>query len=403
MATEKDIRRRFKLLRGQMDERSIRVWAGAEASVAGHGGESMVSRATGMSRMTVRAGKSALASKKPPPDLVRVRRKGAGPKPIEERQPGILEALERLVDPVTRGDPESALRWTLKSTRKLADELGTHGFEVSQPKVCDLLAKLGYSLQGTSKTLEGDEHPDRDKQFRHINREVKAFQSRGQPVISVDTKKKELVGEFDIGGREWQPKFAPVLTNTHDFPSSAKGKAIPYGVYDVTANKALVSVGVDHDTPVFAVNAVEAWWRTMGSDQYPNATELLVTADAGGSNGYRSRVWKERLQKLATKTGLKISVTHFPPGTSKWNKVEHRLFSHISLNWRGRPLEDYETVVQLIGSTKTKTGLAVTARLDRRRYRTGIKVPDKVMKALNLSKARFHGEWNYKLTPELSK
>jgi transposase len=403
MATEKDVRERFKSLRGLMDERSIRLWAGAEARSAGDGGESLVARATGLSRMTVRAGKAELARRKPPLDLVRVRRKGAGPKRVEERQPGILGALERLLDPVTRGDPESPLRWTLKSTRQLANELRVQGFEVSQPKVCDLLAKLGYSLQATSKTLEGDSHPDRDKQFRYINAQVKAFQARGQPVISVDAKKKELVGEFDNGGREWQPAFAPVLTNTYDFPDMAKGKALPYGVYDLTANKAHVSVGVDHDTPVFAVNAIETWWRTMGTEQYPEATELLVTADSGGSNGYRSRVWKDRLQKLATKTGLAITVTHFPPGTSKWNKIEHRLFSHISMNWRGRPLEDYETIVQLIGATKTKTGLKVNARLDRRRYRTGIKVPDEIMKTLNLSPAKFHGEWNYKITPCLSK
>lgn len=400
MATvERAVAKRFKLLRGLMDERVLRAWAGAEAQTIGHGGESVVARATGLSRTTVRAGKRELRGRKPPPNLVRVRRKGAGPKRIEETQPGILDALEALVDPVTRGDPESSLRWTCKSTRALAAELQAQGFKVSQPKICDLLAKLGYSLQATSKTLEGESHPDRDAQFRHINAQVEDFQERGQPVISVDTKKKELVGEFHNGGREWQPGFAPVLTMSHDFPDMAKGKAIPYGVYDLAANKGWVSVGIDHDTPVFAVNSIRAWWKKMGASLYPGATELLVNADAGGSNGYRSRVWKAELQKLASETGLSITVAHFPPGTSKWNKIEHRLFSHISMNWRGRPLEDYETVVQLIGSTKTSTGLKVNARLDRRRYRTGVSVPDAVMKALNIKPANFHGEWNYTIKP----
>ena len=399
-ATEKEVARRFRLLRGFLDERMTRVWAGVEALVLGRGGRDLVARATGLSRTTVLGGMKEARGKKPPAELVRVRRKGAGPPTIEERQPGISEALEALVDPVTRGDPESPLRWTCKSTRALATELEAQGFGVSQHKVAEMLRAQGYSLQGTSKVLEGEEHPDRDAQFRHIKAEVEAFQEKGQPVISVDTKKKELVGEFDNKGQEWQPKGAPVYTNTHDFPEQAKGKAIPYGVYDVGANKAWVSVGTDHDTPVFAVNSIRAWWNKMGAAEHPNAKELLVTADAGGSNGYRSRVWKAELQKLATETGLSIHVSHFPPGTSKWNKVEHRLFSHISMNWRGRPLEDYETVVQLIGSTKTSTGLKVKARLDKRRYRTGTKVSNKAMKNLQLTPANFRGEWNYNLRPE---
>ena len=360
----------------------------------------LVAAATGLSRTTVSHGKVEALARRAPVDLVRVRRKGAGPPVIEARQPGIGAALDALVDPVTRGDPESPLRWTSKSTRKLAAELGTKGFKVSQHKVGEMLRAQGYSLQATHKSLEGESHPDRDAQFRHINSEVKRFQSRGQPAISVDTKKKELVGEFHNNGAEWQPTGAPVLTLSHDFPDTAIGKAIPYGVYDVGANNAWVSVGVDHDTPVFAVNSIRTWWKQMGASSYPEATELLVTADAGGSNSYRSRVWKAEIQKLATETGLTISVKHFPPGTSKWNKIEHRLFSHISMNWRGRPLEDFETVVKLIGTTRTATGLNVRARLDRRKYATGLSVSAAVMDNLNITRARFHGEWNYAVMPQ---
>ena len=398
--TEEAVAKRFELMSPFLDERTRRLFAGVEALAHGYGGREVVSRATKLSRTTVLKGMADVRTGKVPSDLVGVRRKGSGNRPIETTQPGIHDALEALVDPVTRGDPMSPLRWTSKSTRALASELGTKGFSVTQHTVGEMLGTLGYSLQATRKTLEGESHPDRDAQFRHINSEAEAFQARGQPVISVDTKKKELVGEFHNRGREWQPAGAPVFTNTHDFPGMAIGKAIPYGVYDVAANNALVSVGLDHDTPVFAVNSIRAWWSKMGSAAYPTATELLVTADAGGSNGYRARLWKAKLQLLATDLGLAITVVHFPPGTSKWNKIEHRLFSHISLNWRGRPLEDYETVVQLIGSTKTRSGLAVKARLDRRKYPTGKKVPDSVMSALNLTPAKFHGEWNYTLRPE---
>lgn len=400
MATEEEVAKRYKVMSKVLDERQLRIWAGAEAVAAGRGGRELVARATPLSRTTVLWGMKDARARRPPADLVKVRRRGAGRKRIQERQPGIMEALDALVDPVTRGDPESPLRWTCKSTRALSAELEAQGFTVSQHKVGELLGELGYSLQATKKMLEGEAHPDRDAQFRYINAEAAVFQARGQPVISVDTKKKELVGEFQNKGREWQPAKAPLYTNTHDFPEMAIGKAIPYGVYDVGANKAWVSVGLDHDTPTFAVNAIRAWWKKMGAPQYPSATELLVTADAGGSNGYRSRVWKAELQRLATETGLAISVVHFPPGTSKWNKVEHRLFSHISMNWRGRPLEDYETVVQLIGSTKTSTGLSVKAKLDRRRYRIGKAVPNSEMKALNISPADFHGEWNYVVRPK---
>lgn len=400
MATPKEIRTRFKLMSKHLDERLLRLWAGAEALAHGRGGRELVSRATGLGRNTVLDGKNELQAKKQPVDLVKVRRKGAGAKPIEVKQPGIYAALEGLVDPVTRGDPESALRWTTKSTRALSGELKAKGFTVSQHKVAEMLRELGYSLQATQKVYEGEQHIDRDAQFRHINDAVARFLQAGQPVISVDTKKKELVGDFNNRGREWQPIGAPVLTNTYDFPDMALGKAIPYGVYDLANNNAWVSVGMDHDTPLFAVNSIRRWWSSMGRATYWDAKELLVTADAGGSNSARSRVWKAELQKLATEIGITITVVHFPPGTSKWNKVEHRLFSHITMNWRGRPLEDYETVVKLIGSTKTSTGLHVKARLDRRTYKLGVEVPDEVMANLNIVREDFHGEWNYKLCPQ---
>jgi Rhodopirellula transposase DDE domain len=400
MATEDEIARRFKLMSPHLDERSRRLWAGAEAHAIGRGGREAVARATGLSRTTILHGMKEVLERDAPEDLVEVRRKGAGSKPIDVQQPGIFEALDALVEPVARGDPESPLRWTCKSTRKLSAELLAQGFRVSQHKIAEMLRSMGYSLQATRKTIEGEVHPDRNAQFEHINNAVKAFQSEGQPVVSVDTKKKELVGAFQNRGQEWQPKGIPDVTNTHDFPDMADGKAIPYGVYDVARNQAWVSVGLDHDTPSFAVNSVRSWWKTMGRELYAGATRLLITADAGGSNSYRSRLWKAELQRLATEIGLSISVVHFPPGTSKWNKIEHRLFSHISMNWRGRPLEDYETIVELIGSTTTRTGLRVKARLDRRKYKTGVDVPDEVMNALHLRRAPFHGEWNYTLDPQ---
>jgi hypothetical protein len=304
-------------------------------------------------------------------------------------------ALESLVDPVTRGDPESPLRWTSKSTRKLAEELTQQGHPVSPQKVGQMLHELGYSLQATSKKIEGAQHPDRNAQFEFINDRVDGYHGRGAPVISVDTKKKELVGQFRNGGREWQPSGEPVPVRVHDFLDPNLGKAIPYGVYDLGKNAGWVSVGVDHDTPEFAVRSIANWWRYMGRKAYPDATELLITADGGGSNGYRSRLWKAELQRFADRTGLTITVSHFPPGTSKWNKIEHRLFCHITENWRGRPLVDHETIVQLIGSTRTAAGLQVKAKLDERLYETGIKVSDATMDELRLVEDRFHGEWNY--------
>jgi Rhodopirellula transposase DDE domain len=400
MSREEEVAQRFESLRSVMNERVTRLWAGAEATAIGRGGLALVSRATGMSRTTIRAGKREVAGETRG-ELANVRRKGAGRPRIEVAQPGIEVALELLVDPVTRGDPESPLRWTSKGTRTLSRELASQGFKASPQKVSKLLTGLGYSMQAASKTLEGDSHPDRNAQFEHIYANVKAFQKRGEPVISVDTKKKELVGEFKNGGREWQPEGAPVLSLTHDFPDMGVGKAIPYGVYDLAANKGWVSVGVDHDTPIFAVNTIRTWWKKMGSQLYGNATEILVTADAGGSNSYRSRVWKVELQRLADELKIAIVVVHFPPGTSKWNKVEHRLFSHITMNWRGRALEDYETVVKLIGGTTTQSGLTVSARLDRRSYKTGITVTDAEMDNLKISRSKFHGEWNYRIQPRL--
>lgn len=396
---ETTVRTKFVSLSPVMDERLTRLWAGAEADALGDGGIAIVERATGLSRTTIRAGRDELRAGVRADDVVAVRRMGGGRPRIEEATPGIVEALEALVDPVTRGDPESPLRWTSKSTRKLASELAMHGYAVSPQKVGQLLYASGYSLQATQKTLEGTAHPDRNEQFEFINDRVDAFQGRGAPVISVDTKKKELVGAFENAGREWQPSGDPVAVRVHDFMDDVLGKVIPYGVYDLAANTGWVSVGVDHDTPAFAVESIARWWRYMGKKTYPAARELFITADAGGSNSARARLWKLELQRFADRTGLAVSVSHFPPGTSKWNKIEHRLFCHITENWRGRPLVDHETVVQLIGSVRTTTGLRVKAKLDTREYPLGVKVPDAEMDSLLLTRAAFHGDWNYTIHP----
>jgi len=393
------IRTKFNSLRPVLDERVARLWAGAEAEAVGEGGIALVEEATGMSRTTIRAGRDELRAGVAAEDVVKVRRTGGGRPSIWEKQPEIVPALEALVDPVTRGDPESPLRWTSKSTRKLAEELGQKGFTVSPQTVGVLLHNSGYSLQATQKTLEGASHPDRNQQFETINARVEAFQARGAPVISVDTKKKELVGDFKNAGREWQPQGQPVPVRVHDFIDDALGKVIPYGIYDLARNTGWVNVGIDHDTPEFAVESIARWWRSMGKRVYPDAKELLITADGGGSNASRSRLWKLELQSFADRTGLAVSVSHFPPGTSKWNKVEHRLFCHITENWRGRPLVDHETIVQLIGSVRTTTGLTVTAKLDTRQYPTGIKVSDAEMDNLLITHEDFHGEWNYTLHP----
>ncbi len=399
MASEAEIRAKYEALNPVMDERMSRLWAAAEADAIGEGGIAAVERATGLSRTTIRMGSYELAGGVSPDDVVNVRRAGGGRPRIEETRPEILGALEALVDPVTRGDPESPLRWTSKSTRKLANELRDGGYTISPQKVGQLLHAQGYSLQGTYKTLEGSSHPDRNEQFEFINARVDAAHVRGAPVISVDTKKKELVGDFKNAGREWQPEGRPVPVRVHDFIDKELGKAIPYGVYDLGQNAAWVSVGVDHDTPEFAVESIARWWRHMGKKVYPDATELLITADGGGSNGYRSRGFKAHLQDFADRSSLTIGVSHFPPGTSKWNKIEHRLFCHITENWRGRPLVDHETIVNLIGSVRTSKGLVVKAKLDTRSYPTGVIVSDDEMEAINILRDPFHGEWNYTILP----
>jgi hypothetical protein len=393
------IARKFTALESVLDERARRLWAAAEAQAIGRGGIACVAEATGLSRITIRTGLRELHPSSPAevalPDAGRIRRQGGGRRLLTEHDPKLLHALEVLVDPVTRGDPMSPLRWTCKSAAKLAAELLASGHPASERSVNRLLHTLGYSLQSNRKTLEGSDHPDRDAQFRHINRRVKAFQRQGQPVVSVDTKKKELVGQFRNGGREWQPKGRPEKVKVHDFAEKELGKVIPYGVYDPTANTGWVSVGIDHDTAEFAVESLRRWWRNMGSEVYPAATRLLITADGGGSNGSRCRLWKVELQRLADEIGLTISVCHFPPGTSKWNKVEHRMFCHITENWRGRPLVSREVVVNLIGHTTTKEGLSIRSELDARSYPLGREVTDGQMKGLSIKPDKFHGEWNY--------
>jgi transposase len=399
-----EIRSRHEALAPVLDERRMRLWAAAEARALGRGGIAAVTEASGIRGKRIRKGIRELAEQQARPPLQpaqgqRVRRAGAGRKLLTVADATLWTDLERLIDPGTRGDPESPLRWTTKSTRQLAAALKAEGHDVGYRTVGKLLHDHGYSLQSTRKTTEGKQHPDRDAQFKHISRQTKAFQRAGKPVISVDTKKKELVGEFANKGREWQPKGEPPSVLVHDFPSDALGKAIPYGVYDVSRNEGWVSVGVDHDTAALAVSAIRSWWRTMGKAAYPEAAELYIVADAGGSNSYRSRLWKAELQKFADDTGLQLSVSHMPPGTSKWNKIEHRLFSHISQNWRGRPLVDYETVVNLIATTSTSSGLKVKAKLDRRAYPTKVKIPSVVMRELAIKPRQFHGEWNYAVVP----
>jgi hypothetical protein len=398
------ISEKYASLEPVLGERARRLWAATEARAIGRGGISRVAEATGLSRITIRAGLNELRSTPGGEgDVVgRVRRPGGGRKPLTEHDPELLSALEALVDPVTRGDPMSPLRWTCKSADKLASELTASGHPASERTVSRLLHVLGYSLQSNRKTIEGKDHPDRDAQFRHINRRVKAFQRRGQPVASVDTKKKELIGRFRNGGREWRPKRHPEEVKVHDFVEKGLGKAIPYGIYDPTDNTGWVSVGIDHDTAEFAVETLRRWWRAMGSRVYPGATELLITADGGGSNGTRCRLWKWELQGLADEIGLRISVCHFPPGTSKWNKIEHRMFCHITENWRGRPLVSREVVVNLIGHTTTKQGLSIRSELDTNSYPLGRKVTAEQMEAMDIRKDRFHGEWNYTILPRPS-
>ena len=380
-----------------LHERGRRILAAAEALVRGRGGVSQVSRACGLSRVTILQGIRDLQAPALPEG--RIRRAGGGRKALETQNPALPAVLESLVEPLARGDPQSPLRWTCKSTRTLASELTAQAHPISHEKVAQLLRGLDYRLQGTRKTEEGTDHPDRDAQFRYINRTVRRALAQGAPVISVDTKKKELVGNFANPGRQWRPTKTALRVKTHDFPTPAVPRAYPYGIYDVQRNTGFVNVGTDHDTATFAVASIRGWWHQEGRRLYPTATELLITADGGGSNGYRLRLWKWELQRLADQTGLSIRVCHFPPGTSKWNKVEHRLFSFISSNWRGEPLRDYETVVRLIAHTTTAKGLTVRCRLDRRRYAVGQRITADQMATLNLSRRRFHGEWNYLIRP----
>jgi hypothetical protein len=388
-----------------MDERSRRQWAAAEARELGWGGVTAVARATGLSRTTITAGLRdlELPAKQRAAEGMRVRRPGGGRKTLTETDPGLLAALERLVEPVTRGDPESPLRWTCKSTRRLADELTRKRHPVGVNTVAALLRRAGYSLQANRKTREGARHPDRNAQFKHINAQVRRFQNQDQPAISVDTKKKELIGDFKNAGREWHPSGEPEEVRVHDFLDKNLGKAIPYGVYDMINNQGWVSVGIDHDTAQFAVNSIRRWWKRMGRRRFSRATKLLITADGGGSNSSRSRLWKVSLQALADELDLHLHICHFPPGTSKWNKIEHRLFSFITQNWRGRPLASHQTVVNLIASTTTKTGLIVRAALDTTQYETAVKVTEEQLSQLRLTPHRFHGDWNYQLTPRKRK
>ena len=397
MASVREIREKLVRIWPHLNERSRRMLAATEAVGMGYGGVSVVSRACGLSRVTITKGISELAT--PPLPEERIRRAGGGRQRLVIRDPGLTELLDSLVEPLSRGDPESPLRWTCKSTRVLAHELTDDQHPISHEKVAQLLRDLGYSLQGNRKTEEGVDHPDRDAQFRHINRAVRRALAQGWPVISVDTKKKELIGNFENKGRQWRRQGTGERVKGHDFPDPSVPRAYPYGIYDFGQNAGFVNVGTDHDTASFAVASIRGWWRHEGRRLYPGAANLLITADGGGSNGYRLRLWKLELQQLADQTELSIAVCHFPPGTSKWNKVEHRLFSFITSNWRGEPLRDYQTVVRLIASTTTAKGLTVTCRLDRRRYLPGRKVTQEEMATINIKPSRFHGEWNYVIRP----
>lgn len=388
-----------------LDERARRLWAATEAEAIGWGGITLVAEATGMSHTTILAGirenrARAEGQVGKPLKPGRLRAPGGGRKPLPESDPTLLTDLEALVDPVTRGDPMSPLRWTSKSTEHLAEELRAQGHGVSRRTVNRMLEALGYSLQANRKTKGGVPHEDRDAQFAHINEQTKTFQKEGQPVISVDTKKKELIGEYKNGGQEWEPKGHPRHVSDHDFPDPEVPKAVPYGIYDIGANQGWVSVGNDHDTPEFAVQSIRTWWRQMGHPMYPKATRLLVTADCGGSNSYRARAWKTELQRLANETGLTITVSHFPPGTSKWNKIEHRMFCHISQNWRGRPLVSLEAVVSLIAAVTTRKGLKIRAKLDPGKYELGKKITDEELARVRLEKSSFQGAWNYSILPD---
>ncbi len=399
LAILKKLQLKYSKIRPILDEKSRRIWAASEANSIGRGGITLLSKATKLSRNTIYQGllnlkdKEVLGSK-------RQRKIGGGRKKILQQVPGILKALEDLVDPSTRGNPMSPLKYTSKSTRKLAKQLKVQGYKIEYKTVGSLLKKMEYSLQSNKKTKEGKSHEDRDAQFRFINQSVIEMFQKNQPALSVDTKKKEIIGEFKNGGKEYCPKEKPTLVNSHDFPDKRLGKVVPYGVYDIGKNKGWVSVGISGDTAEFAVNTIRTWWYKMGQEVYKEATEIFITADCGGSNGYRIRLWKKELQKFSNETGLIIQVAHFPPGTSKWNKIEHKMFSYISINWRGKPLISREMVVNLIGKTTTEKGLEIRAMLDKNKYQTGIEVSDEEMSLINIEKNSFHPEWNYKIIPQ---
>lgn len=395
------IEKKYNAISYCLNERGRRLWAAAEAESYGRGGIALVCQATGLSNATLHKGLKELRDPTPPTDR-RLRKAGGGRKKITEKNKEILRILDSLVDPTARGDPESHLKWTSKSVRNLSKELSNKGFQVSFRTTASLLKELDYSLQSNKKTKEGRSHEDRDAQFQYINKSITELQNRGQPTISVDTKKKENIGEFKNNGREYSKKGKPIEVDSHDFPDKKLGKVVPYGIYDIGKNKGWVSVGISSDTAEFAVNAIKTWWYKMGKEAYSGLIqELLITADCGGSNGYRVRLWKLELQRFSNESGLKIHVRHFPPGTSKWNKIEHRLFSYISKNWRGKPLISRETVVNLIGSTKTQTGLRVMAVLDENEYEKGKEVTDDEMASLNIKGETFHPEWNYTISPQI--
>jgi transposase len=394
------IQQRHKIISSHLSERGKRLWAASEAMTIGRGGDTLVSKATNISRVTISKARKEIEKGETTTESVRIREPGGGRKRLIDNSPDIIKELDLMIDPFTRGDPESPLRWTCKSTYNLANALQIKGYKISQKSVHTLLQEMGYSMQANRKKMEGKQNPDRDAQFQFINNKVKAFQNQGYPVISVDAKKKENIGQYKNTGREWEKKGQPTVVNTYDFPDKEKGKACPYGVFDMTRNEGWVNVGISRDTAEFAVESIRRWWFGMGVFRYPDASSLFITADGGGSNGHRVRLWKREIQQLSNELGFTIQVCHFPPGTSKWNKIEHQMFSFVSKNWRGKPLDSVGTIINLISNTTTKNGLNIKAEVDKNEYEIGIKVSDEEMNKLNIERNTFHGEWNYKIKPQ---
>lgn len=398
--SETALEEKYKQLMPHLNERQRRLMAAADAKALGWGGITRVHQASGMSETTISRGLKELEQASTL-SVSRSRRPGGGRKKIEEEQPGVTAALNKLIEPNSRGDPESPLRWTVKSTREIAQALKRQGYKIGRTKVGEILREQGYSLQGNAKTREGESHQDRDKQFKYIDKKAGQYLAQNNPVISVDTKKKELIGNYRNNGKTWEPAKDPVQVNVHDFPDKDKGKAVPYGVYDRNHNEGWVNVGISKDTAAFAVESIRRWWLKLGEKRYPKTGKLLITADSGGSNGNRSRLWKQQLQELSNETQLEITVLHYPPGTSKWNKIEHRLFSYITMNWRGQPLKTLQTIIELISSTKTKTGLKVYVTVDKNEYQTGVKISDEQMEQIRIKPHRFHRDWNYTIKPQI--